>query len=114
MLDSFVGALESASQKLDDFMPVIRVDKTQREQTSALAVHTRVRSTVWRGKVGLDDCHSLRKVSFVNHAQRSSSRELGPVGRLGKPLEVLAEKCVRRCTGICVRVCEGDSRMVDR
>jgi hypothetical protein len=66
-----------------------------------------------REKVGLNNCHSLREVSFVNHAKRRGSRELGPVGRLGKSLEVLADERVGRCTGICVRVCEGDSRMVD-
>lgn len=115
MLDNLVlrPTLErvlEVTERLD--IAVVGVHESESKQTSTLAVVARAGSIGSR-QVGLEDRSSLREVSLVDDSEGGGGRELGPVGRAGQPVEVLAEEEVRGRSCVGEGVHERHGRVVD-
>mmetsp|Transcript_39381 Transcript_39381/g.116765 ORF Transcript_39381/g.116765 Transcript_39381/m.116765 type:complete len:715 (+) Transcript_39381:71-2215(+) len=90
---------------------VVRVDDSHGVQSTAFGVGAPTRSPRL-GQVGAEDGLGLLDVALVNDAQRGRRAEFRPVGRLGKPLQVLPQEDV--AGGAALHQAVGNHRAVVR
>lgn len=109
--DGVVNLGETLTELLLRALLPSRIDEAEGEECTALGeLGRRVPSR----EVRLDDAPAVDVRAAVDETKGGSGRELGPVGRAAKPVEVLAQEAVRGGAAVGKRVGEGDGRVVDR